>query len=132
MAATTNVALADPAVLSLTVCRPGGFCRWPIDPWPASDPAEIAAFRLEAELEAVWRALREFHRSGQGVPENLPEDVEPWEPDPGLPYEQWPGLRFSRGPRRVGSCPRSTRSTNKTTSASSRWAPRQLARARIA
>lgn len=65
---------------------------WPIDPWPASDPAEITAFQLEAELEATWRSLRELHLSGQGVPENLPEDIEPWEPDPRPPYQQWPGL----------------------------------------
>jgi hypothetical protein len=65
---------------------------WPIDPWAASDPAVIAAFQLEAELEASWRALREYHLSGKDVPQDLPDDVQPWEPDPGPSYEQWPGL----------------------------------------
>jgi hypothetical protein len=65
---------------------------YPIYPWPASDPAEIAAFGLEAELEASWRSYRELQLSGQLMPANLPADVEPWEPDPGPPYEQWPGL----------------------------------------
>src|SRR5260221_7125550 len=64
----------------------------PIHPWPASDPAEIAAFGLEAELEASWRSYRELQLSGQLMPVDLPADVEPWEPDPGPPYEQWPGL----------------------------------------
>jgi hypothetical protein len=69
---------------------------WPIHPWPASGPAEIAAYQLEPNLEALWRSFREFHLSGHGNPANLPADVEPWEPDPGPPYEQWPGRRQRR------------------------------------
>ena len=65
---------------------------WPIDPWPASDPAEIAAVQLEAELEASWRSYRELQLSGRLLPVNLPADAGPWEPDPGPAYEQWPGL----------------------------------------
>jgi hypothetical protein len=65
---------------------------WPIDPQPARDPAEIAAYQLEPHLEAFWRSYRELQLSGQLAPVNLPDDVEPWDPDPGPPYEQWPGL----------------------------------------
>jgi len=69
---------------------------WRIHPWPVRDPAEVAVFRLEAELEAEleasWRSYRELQLSGPRMPVNLPADVEPWEPDPGPPYEQWPGL----------------------------------------
>lgn len=67
--------------------------RWPIHPGPASHPAEIAAYQLEPSLEASWRSYRELQLSGLGIPADLlPADVQPWEPDPGPPYEQWPGL----------------------------------------
>jgi len=59
---------------------------WPIDPWPASDPDEIAG--------SSWRlagALRGVQLSGQGRPVSLPEEVA-WEPDPGPAYKRWPGL----------------------------------------
>jgi Domain of unknown function (DUF4253) len=95
----SDAPVADPVQLwarcqqreDVTGLRPV-LCGWPIHPWPASDLAKVTAFRLEAELEASWRSYRELQLNGQVMPVNLPADVEPWEPDPGAPYERWPGL----------------------------------------
>ncbi|MGW7611317.1 DUF4253 domain-containing protein [Streptomyces sp. NPDC054766] len=59
------------------------------------DLAEIAAVDLEAELEQGWREYRERQLAwlvAPPEPMDCPEDIEPWEDDPGAPYDRWPGL----------------------------------------
>ncbi|WP_369247211.1 DUF4253 domain-containing protein [Streptomyces sp. R41] len=58
------------------------------------DLAEIDAVDLESELEEGWRAYRRRQLAWLAAPPepmDCPEDVEPWEDDPGAPYDQWPG-----------------------------------------
>ncbi|MFJ8020433.1 DUF4253 domain-containing protein [Streptomyces sp. NPDC096311] len=71
------------------------------------DLAEIAAVDLEAELEQSWRAYRRDQLARLAAPSEpleLPEDiapfVEPWEDDPGAPFDHWPGL----APATLASC----------------------------
>ncbi|SFF05000.1 hypothetical protein SAMN02787118_103485 [Streptomyces mirabilis] len=71
------------------------------------DLAEIAAVDLEAELEQSRRAYRRDQLARLAAPSEpleLPEDiapfVEPWEDDPGAPFDHWPGL----APATLASC----------------------------
>lgn len=68
---------------------------WPNDPDRRVVPPAISESRLEAELEASWHsylAMRLRWQTEASDDYELPEDVEPFEHDPGPPYEQWPGL----------------------------------------
>ncbi|MFI0964148.1 DUF4253 domain-containing protein [Streptomyces sp. NPDC021080] len=59
------------------------------------DLADIAAVDLEAELEEGWREYRRRRLAWLAAPPepmDCPEDIEPWEDDPGAPYDRWPGL----------------------------------------
>jgi hypothetical protein len=59
------------------------------------DLAEVTAVDLETELEQGWREYRRrqlARLSAPPEPMDCPEDVEPWEDDPGAPYDRWPGL----------------------------------------
>jgi hypothetical protein len=63
------------------------------------DLAEVAAVDLEAELEQGWREDRRRRLARQAepsappeIPEDLAEFIEPWEDDPGPPFDRWPGL----------------------------------------
>ncbi|MFC7265687.1 DUF4253 domain-containing protein [Streptomyces lutosisoli] len=59
------------------------------------DLAAVDAFDLEGELEKAWRTHRRRQLARLAAPPepvDCPEDIEPWEDDPGPPFEQWPGL----------------------------------------
>jgi hypothetical protein len=68
---------------------------WPCDPEYAVPPAVVSEFALEEELETVWHAYRARQLERLAAPEDpgiWPDDVEPWEHDPGPPFDHWPGL----------------------------------------
>lgn len=76
-------------------------CPWPSHPRQPKVPPAISEVQLEAELEASWRSYRAMQlRRQTRVPDAyVPDDVEPFEDDPGPPYDQWPGLApETRGP----------------------------------
>ncbi|WP_078629431.1 DUF4253 domain-containing protein [Streptomyces sp. 142MFCol3.1] len=69
-------------------------CYRDVRPTPF-DPADVDAFDLEGELAKNWAEYRRRRfavSDGPSEPFDCPEDVEPWEDDPGPPFEQWPGL----------------------------------------
>ncbi|MFF0094409.1 DUF4253 domain-containing protein [Streptomyces canus] len=72
-------------------------CR-PDDHGRPENPAAADAVELEAVLEADFAAYRQKRLpywsdpSTAELPEDTPEDVEPWPHDPGPPFSGWPGL----------------------------------------
>ncbi|MFD7169707.1 DUF4253 domain-containing protein [Streptomyces violascens] len=63
------------------------------------DPAEIAAVDLERVLERDWHVYREQQLErlaappvAAPLPPEVAEFIEPFEDDPGAPFDRWPGL----------------------------------------
>ncbi|MEV6192729.1 DUF4253 domain-containing protein [Streptomyces sp. NPDC051920] len=63
------------------------------------DLSDIASVDLEAELERGWHDDRRRRLAWAAepspapeIPEDLAEFIEPWEDDPGPPFDRWPGL----------------------------------------
>lgn len=56
----------------------------------------VDALDLHEVLERDWHSYRAFRlrqlAAPQQDPGNLPEGVEPWDEDPGAPFDRWPGL----------------------------------------
>lgn len=74
---------------------------WPLlvssldGPGRPTDLATVDAQDLNAVLEAGWRSYRDFQlrqRAAPREPGYVPEGVEPYEDDPGAPFDSWPGL----------------------------------------
>lgn len=57
--------------------------------------ASVDALDLHDVLERDWHSYRAFQLrqlAAPQEPEDLPEGVEPWNEDPGAPFDRWPGL----------------------------------------
>lgn len=79
----------------------------PVEPGQPTDLAEVDAVDLPGELERSWRSYRAFQLrqlAAPTAPLDVPEDVEPYEDDPGAPFDHWPGLAPAV-PRRAESTP---------------------------
>ncbi|MFF8990376.1 DUF4253 domain-containing protein [Streptomyces sp. NPDC014983] len=67
----------------------------PYGPGRPTALAAVDALDLHDVLERDWHSYRasQLRRlAAPREPEDLPEDVEPWDEDPGAPFDRWPGL----------------------------------------